>query len=186
MIKKVDPISYTQELASIIFLTLTVAPFEKTDPQALADLIHDLSVLGLEIAQKEALPVPAEAYDSGRDQYVADVLLTAVQQLPDQHVIGVTDLDLYSDELNFVFGLAQLPGKAAVISLHRLRYDADRGTFRKRAVTEVVHELGHTLGLQHCPDARCVMHFSNSLVDTDRKGIKYCERCREKLRKVSS
>ena len=28
MIKKVDPISYTQELASIIFLTLTVAPFE--------------------------------------------------------------------------------------------------------------------------------------------------------------
>lgn len=186
MIKKVDPISYTQELAGIIFLTLTVAPFEKTDQQALADLIHDLSALGLKIAQNETLPVPAEAYDSGRDQYIADVLLTAVQQLPGQHVIGVTDLDLYSGDLNFVFGLAQLPGKAAVISLHRLHYAADRNTFRRRAVTEVVHELGHTLGLRHCPDAGCVMHFSNSLADTDRKGVKYCERCREKLRKVSS
>jgi archaemetzincin len=175
-----------QELARIIFLTLTIAPFEETDPQAVADLIHDLSVLGLEIAQKEALPVPAEAYDSGRDQYIADVLLTAVQQLGGQHVIGVTDLDLYSGDLNFVFGLAQLPGKAAVISLHRLRYGADRDIFRRRVVKEVVHELGHTLGLRHCPDACCVMHFSNSLADTDRKGIKYCERCRQKLRKVSS
>jgi archaemetzincin len=172
-----------QELAGIIFLTLTIAPFEETDPQALADLIHDLSVLGLKIAQKETLPVPAEAYDPGRDQYIADVLLTAVQQLPDQHTIGVTDLDLYSGDLNFVFGLAQLPGKAAVISLYRLRYGADRDTFRKRAVTEVVHELGHTLGLHHCPDPRCVMHFSNRLADTDRKGVKYCERCRGKLQK---
>jgi archaemetzincin len=174
-----------QELAGIIFLTLTIAPFVETDLQALADLIRDLSVLGLEIVQQEALPVPAEAYDSGRDQYIADVLLTAVSQLADQHVIGVTDLDLYSGDLNFVFGLAQLPGKAAVISLHRLRYGADRDTFRRRAVTEVMHELGHTLGLRHCPDVRCVMHFSNSLADTDHKGVKYCERCRGKLRKVS-
>jgi archaemetzincin len=172
-----------QELTGIIFLTLTIAPFEETDPQALADLIHDLSVLGLEIAQNKALPVPAEAYDSGRDQYIADVLLTAVQQLSGQHIIGVTDLDLYSGDLNFVFGLAQLPGKAAVISLHRLRSGAHRDTFRKRAVTEVVHELGHTLGLHHCPDPRCVMHFSNRLADTDRKGVKYCERCRGKLQK---
>ena len=120
-----------QELTGIIFLTLTIAPFEETDPQALADLIHDLSVLGLEIAQNEALPVPAEAYDSGRDQYIADVLLTAVQQLSGQHIIGVTDLDLYSGDLNFVFGLAQLPGKAAVISLHRLRSGAHRDDYTR-------------------------------------------------------
>ena len=57
----------------------------------MADLIHDLSVLDLKIVQKEALPVPAAAYDPHRDQHIADVLLTAVQQLAGQHVIGVTD-----------------------------------------------------------------------------------------------
>jgi hypothetical protein len=28
---------------------------------------------------------------------------------------------------------------------------------------ETVHELGHLLNLGHCPNPRCVMHFSNSL-----------------------
>lgn len=165
----------------MIPLALTIAPFEETDPQALADLTHDLSVLGLEVVQQEALPVPAEAYDPGREQYVADALLAAVRRGRGRHILGLTDLDLYSGDLNFVFGLAQLPGKAAVISLFRLRHGADRTTFRIRAVKEALHELGHTLGLRHCRDPRCVMHFSNSLADTDRKGAEYCERCRGEL-----
>ena len=50
-----------------------------------------------------------------------------------------------------------------------------------RALKEAVHELGHTLGLAHCPDAGCVMHFSNALVDTDRKGHRLCVVCERKL-----
>ncbi|NAZ33257.1 MAG: hypothetical protein GU356_03035 [Pyrobaculum sp.] len=40
---------------------------------------------------------------------------------------------------------------------------------------------GHLYGLGHCPDVRCVMHFSNGLLDTDRKTAYFCERCRRKL-----
>ena len=46
----------------------------------------------------------------------------------------------------------------------------DENLFRERALTEAVHELGHTYGLGHCPVSTCVMHFSNSLHDTDLKG----------------
>jgi archaemetzincin len=41
-----------------------------------------------------------------------------------------------------------------------------------------VHELGHVFGLEHCPDPECVMHFSNSLLDTDRKSTSFCSQCR--------
>jgi archaemetzincin len=69
----------------------------------------------------------------------------------------------------------------AVISLMRLRIGADKETFRRRAVKEAVHELGHTFGLSHCASPRCVMRFSNSLADTDRKGSEWCELCEQEL-----
>jgi archaemetzincin len=50
-----------------------------------------------------------------------------------------------------------------------------------RTIKEAVHELGHTFGLEHCENARCVMHFSNSLADTDWKQAKFCSQCRPKL-----
>jgi archaemetzincin len=34
--------------------------------------------------------------------------------------------------------------------------------------------LGHTYGLQHCSDPKCVMYFSNTLGETDRKRDKFC------------
>lgn len=42
---------------------------------------------------------------------------------------------------------------------------------------EAVHELGHTFGLVHCIDPKCVMFFSNSLADTDNKNTKFCKKC---------
>ncbi|MFW6149903.1 MAG: archaemetzincin family Zn-dependent metalloprotease [Chloroflexota bacterium] len=135
------------------------------------------------------LSIPPTAYNSSRRQYLASTVLRAVRSMPAteyDRVVCLTDVDLYVPGLNFVFGQADLGGHAAVVSLHRLRqeyYDlqADTALFLERAVKEVVHELGHTFGLPHCPDLRCVMHFSNSLADTDRKEAHFCDRCRPRL-----
>ena len=54
--------------------------------------------------------------------------------------------------------------------------------FRARALKEAMHELGHTFGLGHCTDPGCVMWFSSSLAETDRKGAAYCPRCTQALR----
>jgi len=98
-----------------------------------------------------------------------------------EKILGIVDHDLYVPELNFVFGEAS--PRVADISLTRLRQDfynlsQDQSLFYKRALTEAVHELGHTYGLGHCEDPRCVMFFSNSLIDTDRKGSEFCPKCK--------
>jgi archaemetzincin len=98
-----------------------------------------------------------------------------------RHVLGITQHDLFSAELNFIFGIAS-PGGACVVSTARLVTGADDELFRARLLKEAVHELGHTLGLGHCPNPGCVMHFSNSLADTDRKADAYCERCVARLK----
>ena len=94
-------------------------------------------------------------------------------------VLGLVDMDIFAHELNFVFGEADVAGGKALISLKRLRQEfyglpKNENLFRERALKEAVHELGHTYGLRHCPNPACVMHFSNSLHDTDLKGWDFC------------
>lgn len=48
--------------------------------------------------------------------------------------------------------------------------------FFERTVKEAVHEIGHLKGLSHCPDSGCVMHFSNSLRDSE-TGAGFESRC---------
>jgi archaemetzincin len=134
----------------------------------------------------KALPNPEYAFNSRRGQYSAEQILQDLRLDRVERVLGVVDLDLYVPRLNFVFGLADQFGQRAVIALRRLDpkfygLPDDRVKFLQRVVKEAVHELGHTYRLGHCKDWRCVMAFSNSLADTDRKGQAFCQKCRNKL-----
>ena len=98
--------------------------------------------------------------------------------------LGICNFDAYSLSLNFVFGQASLNGGVAVMYLPRLKQEfyglgADRSIFIERVLKEATHEVGHVFGLNHCPKRSCVMHFSNSLADTDRKATDFCEICAE-------
>ena len=132
--------------------------------------------------QSEELPIPEKAYIASRMQYEATPFLEILENLTDQstHALGLVDLDLFVPDLNFIFGTAQFGGNA-VVALPRLRQSFyglpdDDSLFFQRTAKEVFHELGHVLGLRHCTN-HCVMQFSNSLTDTDRKPHTFCQGC---------
>jgi len=50
---------------------------------------------------------------------------------------------------------------------------------RERLVKEASHELGHTFGLRHCADWRCVMTSSHAVERLDVKEAAFCEACRK-------
>ncbi|MDA8088075.1 MAG: hypothetical protein M0Z75_15430, partial [Nitrospiraceae bacterium] len=51
----------------------------------------------------------------------------------------------------------------------------------RRASKTAIHELGHSYGLPHCRDHRCVMFFSFNLTDTDYKDSGFCKKCGKEL-----
>jgi archaemetzincin len=126
----------------------------------------------------------------GREQIDADGLLAQLERLDapaGRMVVGLIGRDLAIPVFTFVFGLARVGGRAAVVSLARLRPEyhgrpADPALTARRAVAEVLHELGHAAGLAHCVDHRCLMHFSTSVEAVDLRGLAYCAACAAGLR----
>jgi len=134
------------------------------------------------------IPISGEAFNAERGQYLSDIFLEMLAQYQNgnNRVLGITEANLYTEGLNFVFGQADSVSGTAVISLHLLRQEyyglpADNKLLLERGLKEAVHELGHTFGMDHCQNSRCVMHFSNSLADTDLKQPAFCSKCRPKL-----
>lgn len=134
------------------------------------------------------VPIPRKSYNTSRDQYRARKFLEAAKKCEGYRVLGITEVDLYVKDLNFVFGLAQRSGRCAVISLARLAFGSEDNDnrFLARSLKEAVHELGHTFGLDHCSNGRCVMHFSNRLLNTDSKRSTFCDRCTGRLGSLTS
>lgn len=144
-------------------------------------------VFGVHAVIHEPVGLPATSYEPARHQYLSSPILKSLARFKAtltqvERVLGVVVVDLYASDLNFVFGEAAPKEGVAVISLARLRQEfyglpPNRDLFHQRVLKESVHELGHTYGVGHCLDPACVMHFADSLKDTDYKGWHFCGSC---------
>ena len=153
----------------------------------LVEKLSSIFTFEVEIRRRLNLSDIISFYDEDREQVRADLLLEdLLNRFPtDTYSLILVDADAYVSGLNFVFGVAR-PGWGALVFLSRLKQGVYGGTapqalFELRVLKETLHELGHVLGLGHCRTPRCVMSFSNSLIDVDRKAPAYCVRCLNRL-----
>jgi len=140
-----------------------------------------------------APPIPdiGEAVNTARGQYhstrILAILESQVNLSAFKKILGITSVDLYNpspkaDGEGFVFGEARLGGRSGLVSTFRLNAEPPTSlVFNSRVEKEVVHELGHMIGLEHCPSLTCVMHKSENVNDTDAKSNGYCGSCRNIL-----
>jgi archaemetzincin len=144
-------------------------------------------IFAVSIVVHDPAGLPASSYDPERRQYSSEQILKSLARFKSsltqvERVLGIVAVDLFAADLNLVFGEADPKEGVAVISPDRFRPEfyglaPDKTLFQDRMLKEAVHELGHTYGLGHCPNPACVMHFSNSLQDTDNKAASFCPAC---------
>lgn len=124
--------------------------------------------------------MPALAWYSPRQRNRADSLIhwMARRARPGEIWLGITEQDISTTKGSNpdygVMGLGFHPGQAAVASNYRLR---NKQHFYKVAI----HELGHTMGLPHCPDKSCYMRDAEGGDPTADEKY-FCTGCRGRLR----
>ena len=130
----------------------------------------------LEAVVEPKRSLQGKAYYPPRRRYRAEILLDGLAKAyPDAtKVIGVTDVDISTTARGRkdwgIAGLAVLNGRPAVAS----------GFRAKGQLADVaVHEVGHTLGLPHCPNAGCVMQDAKGKINNI--GARFCPTCAARI-----
>lgn len=171
-------------------MDIEIIPFGQIDNFILDYLEENLGkIFQANVSLGKAQEIPEYAYNKERAQYLSSNVLKNLSKLKkDSHqkILAIINKDLYVPELNFVFGEADILNGVCIISITRLHQSyhglpENQDLFLVRTLKEAVHEIGHLLNLGHCPNPKCVMHFSNRLLDTYIKDYRFCKRCGESL-----
>jgi archaemetzincin len=139
------------------------------------------------------LPIPGPAYNVIKKKYLSSAICEKVRNMapPDaRFMLALTDVDTYDNSSSFAYSYAGSEDKVGLISLYRLNPSPGARTeaqdlFFQRILKEATHEIGHLMGFRHCFNSTCVMYFSYSLNDTDKKETFFCQECEKKLSKMT-
>jgi len=175
--KKQDPIKKEEKKLAII---IKILPLGKTSPDFISTIFSQLKKI---VSNVELLPheeLPASAYYAPRKRYRADTLIHWMSNRAKENevLLGITRQDISttkgSNPDHGIMGLGFQPGKACMASDFRLRN-------KKNFFKVVIHELGHTTGLTHCPEKTCFMRDAEG-GDPTGEEKEFCENCKSYLK----
>lgn len=153
---------------------------------------HIQMVFKLPVDVEPGLECPEYTVLQARCQYNAAGLVEFLAKGLTRHTLrlGLTGEDISLPFLTYVYGEAQIGGKAGVISTCRLGMTKKGAAVKKSKMYErlakvSVHETGHLLGLLHCSRPECVMNFSAGLDHLDRLTLAFCSGCLGYLRETA-
>jgi archaemetzincin len=169
--------------------TILISPIGDADRTIIEVVESEIDrVYGLRTETAILLDEVEFAFDNGRNQYYSTMILEKLATRAPSHalkIVAIIQVDLFIPILTHVYGEAQLGGKTCIVSTHRLNEGSPNLlnlTSNDRVAKEVIHELGHTFGLRHCRESNCIMHYSRSIEDVDRKSDQLCRYCKVLLK----
>ncbi len=170
--------SNLKDVKSKQLIIIDIQPYAEVPDNLVNYVYKELCQIYPHVNLLKSIPLPPSAFYVPRNRYRADSLINILKSnTKDGHVtIGLTCKDISSDKGSIkdygIMGLGFQPGKSCVVSPFRLSKNNLNDQFFKVAI----HELGHTQGLDHCPDKTCIMTDANSKNTTDNeKG--FCKKC---------
>jgi archaemetzincin len=166
---------------------IALQPFDDVQAERLSVVKQGLEkAYSLKVETLPVKPLPKAAWYAPRSRYRADILLDELtDHTPGTYriVIGLTakDISVTKDQHEDwgIFGLGQLGGRTCVVSTFRLgARGADEAKLRERLRKVAIHEVGHVMGLPHCPHEGCVMRDAEASIATvDAETGTFCESC---------
>jgi archaemetzincin len=143
---------------------------------------------GVELRTGPYRDLPDDTYYEPRRRYRAEKLLDHLDAwLPADcdRIVGITRKDISTTKGKHedwgILGLGELPGNSCVVSSFRVRKQLGDVPADERLARVAIHELGHTLGLPHCPNLGCLMEDAQGSVVTIDRETHLCEQCLRKI-----
>lgn len=170
----------------MVNIKIGIVPLGKNvQPQIIQEVKKALrKTFDIPVELMEPKEIPLAAFNKFRDQYISDLLLEYLDKNIHPIALGITNADIYTQGMNFIFGQAKL-NRAAVVSVNRFTQTStkmDDKTPVERVIKESIHEIGHVIGLNHCKTKGCVMLQSINVKDVDVKGKDFCHMCTIQLK----
>jgi archaemetzincin len=172
---------------------VVLVPLGQTAPDLVAQVARAVRErFAFDVTVAEAVPHDPAAWYAPRKRWRAERLLDQLDALDlgeVDHVIGLTEQPISTTKgARYdwgIAGLGQLPGKSCVLTSYLFRgvKAESRARYRRYMENLVLHELGHTLGLPHCPLERCIMADAkgNARRAARLSSNEYCPRCHRQI-----
>jgi archaemetzincin len=163
-------------------LMVDLQPFSDI-PDSMVNYVYvNLKKLCPNTILKKPIALPQFAFYKPRNRYKADSLLYFLSRQTEKgHVVlGLTSKDISTTKGKIqdwgVMGLGFCPGNACVISCFRL----NKNNLLNQLFKVVIHELGHTQGLDHCNNKSCMMRDAEGKNTTEEEKD-FCPKCKAYL-----
>ncbi len=165
---------FRHNLAKVIVLQ----PFADFPQETTQKICSKMKMVNPNVVVNKSINFPDHAYHAPRNRYRADTLIRFLKGRigEDTVIVGLTTKDISVNKGKIsdwgIMGFGYRPGRSCIVSSFRLKKNNSEQFYKV-----VIHELGHTEGLQHCKVKSCFMRDAEGGNPLD-KEKEFCASCR--------